>query len=188
MAPTKTRVRSLSGAKAHSGSWGSSPMMPSPLISIKAEPMYISSNNMTTGGHLGGSIESQNTRLEERIARQHNTKHRLTGPSLAGEIFRTSWGDECREVEDDSDWDEKSYKDLQVEEFTYQPSLDLESPIETQERLERKIREYNTAYNAMCLAATRWHQLMEDVHDDPQVRKMFLDMQMIRKLSGLDHE
>lgn len=155
-----------------------------PTTRLKAQPMYVSANRMTTGGHLGGTVESQNARLEQRIARQHNIKHRLTGPALAGEIFRTHWGDECVDVSDD-------YDDLKAdydEDFMYQQSLPLESPIETQERLGRKIEEYNNAYRSMCLAATRWHQLMEDVYDDEQVRKMFLDMQMIRKLSGLDHE
>ena len=182
MASVKTYASATAAKSTTITGWGMGTI--TPKAQLKVQPMYVSANRMTVGGHLGGSVESQNERLEQRIARQHNAKHRLTGPALAGEIFRTHWGEECVDVEDGY-YDDK---DAFEEGHLFQESLPLESPIETQERLGRKIEEYNNGYRSMCLAATRWHQLMEDVYEDEQVRKMFLDMQMIRKLSGLDHE
>lgn len=143
----------------------------------------------TVGGHLRGNVERINYQLEARLGRQHNASFRPRGAALAEEIFQAHWYGEdatCVDAEEDSGVS----KNCSDEEYhwMYQPSLELETTLEIQERLQDQIRKFEYAYDKMCLAATRWHQLMEDVYEDEQVRKMFLDMQMIRKLSGLDHE
>jgi hypothetical protein len=141
----------------------------------------------TIGGHLCGDTDRINSQLEARMGRQHNVKFRPRGAALAEEVFQAHWyGEEVDFVsEEDSSSKNTSDEDYQ---WMYQTSLDLETTIELQERLQAQIRKFEYAYDKMCLAALRWHQLMEDVHDDDQVRKMFLDLQMIRRLSGIEYE
>ena len=142
----------------------------------------------TTGGHLCGSVDDINAQLEGRIGRQHNVKFRPRGAALAEEVFQAHWyGEDAECAADEEDYSPPKSLDEEYG-WMYQPSLDLETTLDLQERLQVQIRKFEHAYEKMCIAALRWHQLMEDVHDDEQVRKMFLDMQMIRKLSGLDHE
>lgn len=144
--------------------------------------------NSTVGGHLYGSAERINHILEQRMGRQHNNKYRPRGAALAAEIFQTTWYGETDEAMEEYDENDKAQGAEEGYEWAYQPSLELETPIELQERLQESIRKFEYAHDKMAIAALRWHQLMEDVHDDEQVRKMFLDMQMIRKLSGMDSE
>lgn len=145
-------------------------------------------SNPTTGGHLYGDVDRINSQLEARIGRQHNIKSRLRGPALAEEVFQTVWYGEEAHCSNEVDEDLQKCPDGDDFYWAHQPSLGLETTLELQERLQNQIRKFEYAYDRMCIAALRWHQLMEDVHDDERIRKMFLDMQMIRKLSGMDCE
>lgn len=145
---------------------------------------YVNGTGPSVSSHLSGDVDNINRRLEERHGRQRNANYRPRGAALAEEIFRIGWGsDVCESSESDSN-ELLLEKDL----WGYQPSLELETTLELQERLQSQIRKFEYAYESMCIAALRWHQLMEDVHYSDQVKKQFLDLQMIRKLSGLDYE
>lgn len=164
--------------------WSSAHAAPYPKASSARKVKGYKSGGESTTLHLEGDVDRANQRLEERKSRLRNPSYRPTGPALAEDIFRTNWGEVSAECESEEDYEAKSPESDFG--WAYQPSLELESTIELEERLQRSIRQYETAYDAMCLAALRWHQLMEDVHHNAQVKKMFLDMQMVRKLSGYD--
>jgi len=116
------------------------------------------------------------------------------GPGMAESVFNV-YDDDLDECV--SDYSEKCY-DAEVDQedmydgvlqsfhFRYQEDLDLETNAEREERLKRSIRRFESAYRKMSLYALKWAYLEEEVEDDEQVRKMFKDMQMIRKLRGSD--
>ena len=162
----------------------------SPKYATKATSVSVNrtgwySGEVSTTAHLAGQIDNVNRRLEDRRARQFNTSFRPSGPSLAEEVFQTDWL-ETEECVAEDGYDDGPVKAVDEYQWAYQPSLELESTLELQERLQRSIRHYENCHKAMCIAALRWHQLMQDVHHSEQIRKMFMDMQMVRKLSGYD--
>jgi hypothetical protein len=69
------------------------------------------------------------------------------------------------------------------EEVGMQLSLQLEDPSALLAHYRKMIRRYEQGYERMAAFALKWHSLMEDVEADPSIKKMFNDMQIIRKLS-----
>lgn len=153
---------------------------PTMKSNYKSPPVY--STEYTS--HLPmTNIDSIHRALTEREGRQLNPKYKPTGPSLADNLYRIGWDDseDCVVIEDVSDGEYLNEKDSDSY-MGSQGSLELETPLELQERLQRSIRHYGRGYAKMCIAAMRWHQLMEDVIDDEEIEKLFKEMQMIRKL------
>lgn len=70
--------------------------------------------------------------------------------------------------------------------FRHQDELDLETNEEREARLKNSIRKFESAYRRMCIYALKWHYLQEEVEENVQIKKMFKDMQMFRKLNGSD--
>ena len=117
------------------------------------------------------------------------------GPAMARDVFEL-WGDDCEAVpegyydegikdgpmeeEDLFDGETKSYH------FRYQGELNLESVAEMSDRLRSEIRQFRAGYAKMSIYALKWHYLMQEVEANPQVKKMFKDMQLMRKLNGSD--
>ena len=70
--------------------------------------------------------------------------------------------------------------------FRYQETLDLETNEEREARLKNAIRRFEQAYRVMSVYALKWHYLQEDLEDHEDLKKMFRDIQMLRKLKGSD--
>lgn len=108
------------------------------------------------------------------------------GVTLAQDFFGIyDYGDDCEAVSDDYDSD--NYR-LVEDIVPVQMELALETEDELRERLRRDIQRFERAYDMMSLYAVRWKQLMEDVEENPQLKKMFKDIQLMRKLSGSEFE
>ena len=117
------------------------------------------------------------------------------GPGMAEDVFGAyddRYADEdCVEIEYDyavEDIDEEDLFDgvLQSYHFRYQGSFDLETNEEKETRLRNAIRRFEIAYRKMAVYALKWHYLEEELEADPQLKKMFGDIQMMRKLKGSD--
>lgn len=107
------------------------------------------------------------------------------GPQMACEIFG---------VFDSYDYEETAYENPgehspfeAYEEDWYQTELPLENVRELEERFRREIKKMERAYRKMALHALKWHYLMEDLEDNSQLRKMFNDIQLMRKLGGSEN-
>jgi hypothetical protein len=120
------------------------------------------------------------------------------GPDMAESIFDARYYDldgECvsDEIEDSyypsSKLDDADLFDgeLQSYHFRYQGDLELETSEEVEAQLRHRLKKLNRAYNVMCHHALKWHYLMEDVEGNEQIKKMFKDMQLFRKMSGSDN-
>lgn len=70
--------------------------------------------------------------------------------------------------------------------FRYQDELDLETNEEREARLKNSIRRFEQAYRVMSMYALKWHYLEEDLEEHDDLKKMFRDIQMLRKLKGSD--
>jgi len=72
--------------------------------------------------------------------------------------------------------------------LTHDTETQLELPLEDSETLQRHYRymigRYERAYEHMAMLALKWHYLEQDVEDNGTIKKMFNDMQVMRKLSG----
>jgi hypothetical protein len=139
--------------------------------------------------HMASTHVSRlNSRTAKTKSGMWNTKFRPTGPALAEQTYDINdWEDEL--CSDSSDYDDDV--NVQAEDYLYdqyQYTLDLESPLELQQRMQQQIRKYERAYERMCMDALRWHQLMDDVENNPQIEKAFAQMQLLRKLSGSEFE
>lgn len=108
------------------------------------------------------------------------------GPAMAQEIFEVYDYDECDKACAVSDDIYDCEDTVDGEEYWYQTELPLENVRELEERFRQEISKFDRAYRKMMVHALKWHYLMEEVEENPQVAKMFKDMQMVRKLSGSD--
>lgn len=104
------------------------------------------------------------------------------GPQMACDVFGVHDWDDCEEVMDTDDY----YGDeVAVEgEYWYQTELPLENVREMEQRHLAEIKKFERAYRKMCHHAMKWHHLMEDLEDNQQLKKMFNDIQLMRKLGG----
>ena len=117
------------------------------------------------------------------------------GPGMAEDVFGIyddRYGEEdC--VEDDyaypiEEIDAEDLYDgvLQSFHYRYQGSFDLETNEAKEARLKESIRRFETAYRKMSIYALKWHYLQEELEEDHQLKKLFGDIQMMRKLKGSD--
>lgn len=95
--------------------------------------------------------------------------------------------DYCRdgnEIVDDIDVEDFFYKSSPEIEEGYQYSLNLENVDEVEAKLVRAIRKYREATAKMAGMALLWHDLMEDLEDNPHLQEAYDRFHMLRKLSG----
>jgi hypothetical protein len=71
-----------------------------------------------------------------------------------------------------------------IDEPAVQLQLPLESPQALLAHYRLMIHRYEQGYERMAAFALKWHSLMADVEHDPTIKKMFTDMQVMRKLTG----
>lgn len=88
-------------------------------------------------------------------------------------------GEEICEAKDDF-----YYKSPEELEEGFQYSLPLESVDEVEAKLVRAIKKYREATAKMAGMALLWHDLMEDLEDNPHLQEAFDRFHMLRKLSG----
>jgi len=119
------------------------------------------------------------------------------GPGMAEDIFGVSrydsYGyDEAECIEEyyptmaDLDPEDLFNGELQSFHFRYQGTFDLETNDEREQRLLNSMKRFERAYRVMAVAALKWHYLLEDVEEDEELKKMFHNIQMLRKLKGSD--
>lgn len=108
------------------------------------------------------------------------------GPGMAEDIFKINYCDEAETAPYPYDEYENHSKSLPDEEYWYQTELPLKNVSELETELRNEIRKWERAYNKVMIYALKWHYLLEEVEENPQVKKMFQDLQMIRKLGGSD--
>ena len=104
--------------------------------------------------------------------------HNPFGPAMADKIFDL--------YEPYEDFYYNDYHQKYEPEGWYQLELPLENLRELEERMRAQIKRFDSAYYKMMVYALQWHYLMEEVEDNPQIKKLFQDLQMIRKLTGSD--
>lgn len=105
------------------------------------------------------------------------------GPGMAEDIFGVYDEAEAYPYETHDEYEEIP---TSGEEYWYQTSLPLKSVAELEEELRNEIRKWDRAYHRVMIYALKWFYLMEEVEENPQIKKMFQDMQMVRKLGGSD--
>lgn len=116
------------------------------------------------------------------------------GPGMAEDVFAAYSDDyddyECVEeyhpTIEELDPENLFNGEYQSFHFRHQDELDLETNEEREARLKNSIRKFENAYRRMCIYALKWHYLQEEVEENVQIKKMFKDMQMFRKLNGSD--
>jgi len=118
------------------------------------------------------------------------------GPGVAQDIFECydsdDYAEECCDADDGRYYHDLDPADLfdgeelQSYHFQYQPGLDLETTRELEARLRNAIRKFESSWNKMSIYALKWHYLMEELEEDSQLKKQFLDIQLMRKLKGSD--
>jgi hypothetical protein len=106
------------------------------------------------------------------------------GPQVANDIFE-NWGEDCEPAQL-SDYGDSYDTPETVEEYWYQQELPLESLRELEERHRNEINKFQRTYKKMMVYALQWHYLIEECEENPQLDKMFRDLQLVRKLSGSD--
>lgn len=116
------------------------------------------------------------------------------GPDMADSVFGVYYYGESESVCSEEAYPQAELDDadlfdgeLHSYHFQWQGELEIESQEELEARLRHRIKKFEHAHNAMCHHALKWHYLMEDVENNPQIKKMFQDMQLMRKLSGTQH-
>ena len=102
------------------------------------------------------------------------------GAMLANEVFDLWQG---QDLEDCTSYDGDDERYEPVEE---QLDLPLENLSELEARLRIQIQKFEVGYERMMVYALQWFHLQEECEENPQVAKLFRDMQMIRKLHGSD--
>jgi len=118
------------------------------------------------------------------------------GPGVAQDIFDCRVYDDCETAYDDGHevYHENLHptdlfdpeEGLQSYHFQYQPHLELETPRELESRLRDSIRKFERSWDKMAIYALKWHYLMEELEEDSQLKKQFMDIQLMRKLKGSD--
>lgn len=141
------------------------------------------------GVPLGSRVNRHRSSLDQS-SYENQYPPECRGSRLAQEFFNVyDYGDDCiSENADESGYDAHEGKEPVETYWWPQLGLALETEEELRNRLRNDINRFERAYSVMALYAVRWKQLMEDVEDNPQVEKMFKDMQLMRKLSGSDME
>lgn len=66
----------------------------------------------------------------------------------------------------------------------FQYSLDLSTIADKELELDRMKEKYEHAWETVGMYALRWHSLMEEVDNNPNIKAIFDDLQVIRKMSG----
>lgn len=113
--------------------------------------------------------------------------HRDSGPfgaAMAQEIFGFSEYDPWTSV--DISYESDVAEARPVEEEWYQTELPLKNIRELESELISEIEKWKMSYHRMMVFALKRFYLMEEVEENPQIKKMFNDMQMMRKLGGSD--
>jgi hypothetical protein len=116
------------------------------------------------------------------------------GPEMAAHIFDAyDYGDDDCAVEASDYYGEREEKldpedlfngELHSYHFRYQEELDIETPQELAENLRHIKRKFRVAHQRMAHHALKWFYLSQDIENNPQIKKMFDDLQLMRKLSG----
>lgn len=109
---------------------------------------------------------------------------RITGASLAANVFGVYGGDECMSIDDCSEYESSFNSDDLVPDGEYQLEFDLFNQEEIEDDLRATIRRYEEALEKMGTFALKWHWLQEDIEKYGQIEKMFKDMQVCRRLCG----
>jgi hypothetical protein len=103
------------------------------------------------------------------------------GPALADDVFKLyDYGHDEPECSDDSYYHLQSIEDAEP----VQLNFELETVRDMENRLLNEISKFKRGYQKMMVYALQWHHLMEELDSNPQLEKMFNDLQMIRKLTG----
>lgn len=119
----------------------------------------------------------------------HNQYPPKTRGSMLAQEFFSTYDNEDSVEECSDEYESTYYKTVDDEPYRWpQIELPLETTEELNQRLRNDINRFENAYDKMVLSAVRWKQLMEDVEKNPQIKKMFKDLQLVRKLSGSDME
>lgn len=105
------------------------------------------------------------------------------GAALADDIFKL-WDDEMYATATESSPRDPYNEPLLDGEEPYQLDLGLENQQQLEDQLRNEIRKFKRGYHKMMVFALQWHYLMEECADNPQLEKMFKDLQLIRKLTG----
>lgn len=124
------------------------------------------------------------------VSSNYNYQNKINpfGPQMACEVFGVDEYDDEYDLEDCAE-DEGYYgNSVQAEddttEYWYQTSFELENVRELEDHHKREIKKFQRAYRKMAFQAMKWHYLMEEIEDNAQLKKMFNDIQLMRKLGG----
>jgi hypothetical protein len=108
------------------------------------------------------------------------------GAAMAEDLFDLySYEETVAECEGDEEYD--LVMDDSEGEHWYQTELPLENLRELEERMRQQIHKFDRAYKKMMVYALKWYYLEQDAESNPQVEKLFKDLQMTRKLTGSDY-
>jgi len=131
----------------------------------------------------GYSRTSRNLRPRAQSIKQEDFNP--FGPQMACEIFNVDFYDDDAESISE-DWERNHSEEMipSSTEYWYQLDLPLENVREIEERHRQEIKRFSRAYKQMCVHALKWHYLMEDLEDNVQLKKLFNDIQLMRKLGG----
>lgn len=121
------------------------------------------------------------------VSSNYNYQRKINpfGPQMACEVFGVDEYDDefdCAESCDDDSYGTEVASDDQ--EYWYQTELPLENVREMEQHHQTQIKKFERAYRKMAFQALKWHYLMEDIEDNAQLKKMFNDIQLMRKLGG----
>lgn len=123
--------------------------------------------------------------LSSGPAYARNKERRPFGAAMAEEIFELYNEPHHYYGEDECVSDESPQSD-DYEETWYQTELPLENLRELEERMRQQITKFEGAYSKMMIFALKWYYLEQDAETNPQVGKLFKDLQLTRKLAGSD--
>lgn len=147
----------------------------------------ISSPSFTISSSSASSTASTATLKFSYGNSKMNNSHPF-GTQLADDLFDVHYYEEdCLEdAPDVYDYDSKNIpvkEEYEGEQFV----LELETLNDIERRYRYEISRMRRGYNKMAHHALKWHYLMCDIEDNPQIKKMFEDMQLMRRLSGSEN-
>lgn len=133
--------------------------------------------------HFAGSIHKQVK--ARRIRAGHVPQDtRLTSAAHAANVFNALPDEDYVFGDELEDAFENGLKEYLTQHNEYQLELPLQNRDEIELDLKDTIQRYNLALEKMGDFALKWHWLMEDVRNIPQVEQAFKNMQVFRKLAG----
>lgn len=115
----------------------------------------------------------------------------INGKTIGPEMYDWVIADSCSPLPtasygicDDNDvCDAFIQSDIHVPD-NFQYSLDLSTIADKELELDRMKEKYERAWKTVGMYALRWHSLMEEVDNNPNIKAIFDDLQVIRKMSG----